>query len=151
MNITAEINRAARREWSEDEIVVGAPATHYVGSDSYAAIVVGVERFKTGARAGRIKAIIACNADVQEDGSLKPRPHVKWHFPEDGEPYTAPEYDRFLSKDYTRSNRRWNEALGQFVTEEETYTRYCERSEGRVAWWSSLVVGYADDYRDPHF
>jgi hypothetical protein len=40
---------------------VGMPATFGIGSDSYAMTVVAIEYFKTGARAGQVKAVFAAD------------------------------------------------------------------------------------------
>jgi hypothetical protein len=40
----------------------GMPATYSIGSDSYAYMVVGVQRFKSGARQGKVRAIYAQDA-----------------------------------------------------------------------------------------
>lgn len=135
------------------EIKAGMPATHYVGSDSYAAVVVDVEYYKSGARKGEIKAIVACKADVSDSGELTPRPTMKWVGWDDekNEPITVPDYDRFLPR-----------VIGEcsFHNEPSAYchdcktagrVRYETRFEGKVARWSRLVVGYARDYRDPSF
>jgi hypothetical protein len=45
----------------------GQPATHCIGSDSYAFIVERVERFKSGARAGQVSAVIAEPAEYIGD------------------------------------------------------------------------------------
>lgn len=119
-----------RNVYGLDEIVVGMPATHYVGSDSYACVVTRVERFKSGAKQGQIKAVEACK--VGHDG--QPR-------------YSHP--DRFLPRAVQRNRRRLTDEgwIEDTWTEQVLYTRY----EGKVAWWSSLIVGYATDHRDPHF
>lgn len=122
-----------RRPWADHEIVEGAPATHYVGTDSYASVVVKVERYKTGPKAGLVKAVYSCPAEVGEDGNLVPRPSTRWEVADSGKPFRTPDYDRFLR------------------TERRGVARYCARSEGRIAFWNQLVVGYAEDYRDPHF
>jgi hypothetical protein len=47
----------------------GMPATKGIGSDSYAYMVTSVERFKTGANAGKVKAVTAERAELM-DGLL---------------------------------------------------------------------------------
>lgn len=137
------------------EIKAGMPATHYVGSDSYAAVVVDVEYFKSGARKGEIKAIVACKADVSDSGELTPRPYMKWvgWDADKNEPVSAPEYDRFLPRvigacDF-HSAGKVSECCHHCKVAGQV--RYESRFEGKVAYWSSLVVGYARDYRDPSF
>ena len=45
------------RPFTADEITVGAPATFYIGSDSYATTVTNIVRFKSGNRKGQIKEL----------------------------------------------------------------------------------------------
>jgi hypothetical protein len=131
-------------------IAPGAKATHYVGSDSYASVVKDVERFKSGARKGQIKAIVACHIDLAEDGTFTERPHMEWV--KEGDDFVpVPKYDRFLPVVQgpcpycsTPSSICWHCNHAGDVG-------YFERSSGRVAYWSKLVVGEAVDYRDPHF
>lgn len=47
-----------------EDVKVGMPATYYIGSDSYATEVEGVIRFKTGSRAGQVKAVVARNEGI---------------------------------------------------------------------------------------
>lgn len=42
-----------------ESVEVGTPATFKIGGDRYATEVTAVERFKTGARAGQVKAVEA--------------------------------------------------------------------------------------------
>jgi hypothetical protein len=133
------------------EIAPGMIATHSVGSDSYAVIVSGIERFKSGARKGQIKAITTVNAEQGENGEWIAKPHTRMMGWIDGEPIMEEQHDRFLPR-----------VIGPCTMHKETErychyckiageTRYNERCEGKVAYWSSLVVGYARDYRDPSF
>lgn len=109
--IVKEINvaDAPRRRWEDSEIVEGAPATYYIGSDSYGETVSDVLRFKSGARKGQIKEI-----HIREDA---------WS----GPTVFRPEVD---------SNGK---------------THYLLVTGGRKAWYGELVVGFRQDYRDPHF
>jgi hypothetical protein len=108
-----------------EDIEVGMPATHFVGSDSYAVEVYDVERFKSGAKAGQVKAVIT--GSRREDGTWQQKQTYV-----DGEFVLVDDTDRFLPvKDQPE--------------------RLCTRTEGKVAWWSSLAVGYAKDYRDPSY
>lgn len=80
-------------------ILIGMPATYYVGSDSYAVVVTGVNYFKSGDRAGLIKSV-----EINRFGKTETfRP-------------------RFYSSGIT-----WK---GEY---------------------SSLGLGYAKEYLDPHF
>lgn len=135
------------------EIKAGMPATHYVGSDSYAAVVVDVEYFKSGARKGEIKAIVACKADVSDSGELTARPLMKWvgWDADKNEPVSAPEYDRFLPRVIGECNFHSKAHELCHHCKVAGQVRYESRFEGKVAYWSSLVVGYARDYRDPSF
>lgn len=55
----------------------GMPATYSIGSDSYAYMVVGVQRFKSGQRQGKVRAIYAQSAKyvdgvlVSDEGSIE--------------------------------------------------------------------------------
>ena len=49
--------------WKYAEIVPGAPATNWVGTDSYATEIVDVVRFKSGSRAGQIRYITVTSWD----------------------------------------------------------------------------------------
>lgn len=42
-----------------NDIEVGMPATHYVGSDRYGCVVTRVDKFTTGAKRGQVKAVWA--------------------------------------------------------------------------------------------
>jgi len=42
-----------------NEATVGMPATYCIGSDRYATAVTEIFHFKTGAKAGQVKAILA--------------------------------------------------------------------------------------------
>lgn len=131
-----------------DDIQPGVPATEYVGSDSFACVVVHVERFKSGKRKGEIKAVEACW--VNEDGT--PRPHLTWEFPEDGgEPTSRPKYDRFLPVVRKVREQVWPEGAEWPTTVEVDEIRFYARSNGKVAWWNGLSIGYAIDYRDPSY
>lgn len=45
---------------------VGMPASFGIGGDSYAMEIVGVEYFKTGAKAGQIKSVLAAASGDRE-------------------------------------------------------------------------------------
>lgn len=109
-----------------DEITVGMPATHYVGSDSYAVEVYAVERFKSGPLKGKVRAVIT--GSRYETGEWVQK---QVYNPEDGSFSLVDDTDRFLP--------------------DKNRDRLHTRCEGKTAWWSSLAVGYARDYRDPSF
>jgi hypothetical protein len=46
------------RPFTDEQIQVGDPATYFIGTDSYGCIVTEVSRFKSGARAGKIREIL---------------------------------------------------------------------------------------------
>lgn len=135
----------------DHEIAPGMVATHYVGSDSYAVIVSGVERFKSGVRKGQIKAITTVRAEQDENGEwiAKPRMQIMGWIGQ--EPIMEERHTRFLSR--TVGPCTYHDEPSRFCHSCSIAgeTCYNERSEGKVAYWSSLVVGYAHDYRDPSF
>ena len=108
------------------EVEVGNVATYYIGSDSYADIVTNVVRFKSGARAGQINYL----ETTHEVNGVKTRFHAK--------------EIRCTSSNCERSADVKNcvscdqKARGIF--------RYYSRS-----WTGEVAVGYAKEYRDPHF
>jgi len=104
------------------EIVAGLPATHHMVSDSYASVVTKVERFKTGARQGQIKAIESAHVD------------------RDGKPGFSTR--RHLSKVVTRE--QYNAETGQ----REQVRKIVYIGKGN-AYYDQLVVGWAVDHRDP--
>ena len=91
-------------------IQVGDPATHRVGSDRYASVVTEVEYFKSGKRAGQVKAVTARWAGRDFGG------------------------ERFLATEGRDGE-----------------IRFAKRSGNRIAWWNTLTIGEAIDYRDPSF
>ena len=133
------------------EIAPGMVGTHYVGSDSYAVIVSSVERFKSGARKGQIKAITTVNAEQGENGEWIANPRTKIMGWIGQEPIMEEQHTRFLSRIVgpCSYHKEPNAHCHNCAIAGET--RYNERSDGKVAYWSSLVVGYARDYRDPSF
>lgn len=46
---------------------IGMPASYGIGSDSYAMTVVAIDYFKTGAKAGAVKAIYAAHEDHEAE------------------------------------------------------------------------------------
>jgi hypothetical protein len=148
---TSEDHRQARRSAM---YVPGEPATLYVGSDSYAMLVVAVDRYKSGAKKGQVSAIHAIHRNY--DGSV--RPEVEWDFTGEQPTYT------YGVETFTRRERRgpatcWqhrpDRMPSQFDTDpadcfpcwEQQQPRFVEKGND----YGSLVVGYAQDYRDPHF
>ena len=141
-----------------DDIKPGDLATHYVGSDSYACMVVEVERFKSGKRKGQIKAISTVNVDLDDDGTVIPRPHsqsIIVDFSEDADgnpvPVFMPKFDRFLPTEVETTESYWSDETGWPERRKTTEIRFYGRCNGRIAYWSSLRVGYAHEHRDPHF
>ena len=134
----------------DHEITAGMIATHYCGTDSYVNIVTGVERYKSGARKGLIKAIIAAPARKNENDEWVPGMRLQW---------SSDENSHVMEQD----NRRYLPTMNADCTwhttpqshchtcREAGKARYLARSDGRVAWWSELKVGYGIDHRDPHF
>jgi len=134
-----------------NEITPGMVATHYVGSDSYAVIVSGVERFKSGARKGQIKAITTVNAEEGENGEWIAKPHTRIMGWIGQEPIMQEEHDRFLPRVIGPCHYHSEPSRFCHSCKSAGEIRYNERCDGKVAYWSSLVVGYARDYRDPSF
>lgn len=127
-----------------DQVEVGMPATHYVGSDSYAVTVYAVERFTTGKRKGQVKAIVT--GHLMEDGAWGQR--TEW----DGTDFVLCDAtERFLPR--VVGPCRYHTEPREFCYDcnRAGETRFNTRYEGKVAYWSSLVVGYARDHRDPSF
>jgi len=146
-----EQRQAARRNASYEP---GAPATLYIGSDSYAMLIVAVDRYKSGAKKGQVSAIHAIHRNY--DGSV--RPEVEWDFTGEQPTYV------YGVETFTRRERRgpatcWqhrpDRTPSQFDTDpadcfpcwEQQQPRFVEKGND----YGSLVVGYAKDYRDPHF
>lgn len=59
--------RNAAIDYLKQNPAVGMPATFGIGSDSYAMVVTDVIRFKTGAKTGQVKAVIAKNENENEE------------------------------------------------------------------------------------
>lgn len=135
----------------DSEIVPGMIGTHYVGSDSYAVIVSGVERFKSGARKGQIKAITTVKAAQGENGEWVAKPHTRVMGWINQEPVMVEQHDRFLPRVIGPCSYHNEPSAYCHSCKSAGEIRYNERSDGKVAYWSSLVVGYARDYRDPSF
>ena len=106
------------------EIRVSMPATHSVGSDSYAAVVTKVERFKSGARQGLIKSIES--AWVNHDGTVSTmtRTHVS----------------KVVNRQRYNAETRQHEAVREII--------YIGKGN---AYYDRLVVGWAENYRDPSY
>jgi len=145
---TWEEKRQARRNAM---YVPGEPATMCIGSDSYAMLVVAVDRFKTGAKKGQVKAVHAVHRT--HDGI---RPEMVWDYSGDQpiytlavETYTRRESRRGPCWRHSGARTAWlddNEA-DCFTCWDNRQPRFIEKGSD----YCSLVVGYAEDYRDPHF
>lgn len=135
--------------------IPGEPATLYVGSDSYRMLVVAVDRYKSGAKRGQVKAIHAVH--LNHDNT--PRPSVEWDFTDDQPTYTygVDTYTRreprtaglkcWLHEDRHNAPPRNPADPDCYSCWSRSHPRFVERGGDHCA----LVVGYADDYRDPHF
>lgn len=151
LDLDTDGRRAA--QWAAMHIP-GEPATHYIGSDSYRMLVVAVDRYKSGAKRGQVKAIHAVH--LNHDNT--PRPSVVWAFTGDQPTYT------YGVDTYTRreprgtgpcyAHARPRVETWDVIPQDECFNcwhneqpRYVERGGDH----GTLVVGYADDYRDPHF
>ena len=134
----------------DHEIAVGMIATHYCGSDSYINIVTGVERYKSGARKGQIKAIVAAPARKDENGEWRPGMRLQWSSDENASVMEQDDH-RYLATPNKECSQHTTADHHCYACKEAGKVRYLSRSEGKVAWWSRLVVGYGRDYRDPSF
>lgn len=135
----------------------GEPATMSIGSDSYRMLVVGADRFQSGAKKGEVKAVHVVH--LMHDDTV--RPVIVWDFQNDPPTFTLG------VETYTRREPRapgtycWTHAErvgrpSKFTAQEIADCFSCwERSQPRFIEkgndYCSLVVGYAYDYRDPHF
>lgn len=145
------IDTTAARTIAEDhEITVGMIATYYCGTDSYIHIVTDVERYKSGARKGQIKAILAAPARKDENGEWAPGMRLQWSSDENA---SVLEQDNRRYLPTPNMECSWHTTADRYchTCKEAGKVRYLSRSEGKVAWWSELVVGYGRDYRDPSF
>lgn len=131
--VLAEAERIVRDSLYDDP-PVGTPASVGVGSDSYPAVVTDVVRFKTGARAGKVRAISVAHIDYDPDAVTDKR--------------ATGGYGKDFTVDVTHPSVK---PRGHA----ETYTR--RDKHGGVRWvregsdWQSVGLGVARDYRDPHF
>lgn len=153
--LTYEEVRAARRAAM---YIPGEPATMYIGSDSYRMLVIAVDRYKSGAKRGQVKAIHAVH--LNHDNT--PRPSVEWDYT----PMDAGDQPTYTYgvETYTRREPRWTgpcyahsrpiEQQRDLIPRDECFNcweaeqpRFVEKGQD----YCTLVVGYAEDYRDPHF
>jgi hypothetical protein len=109
------------------EVKVGNIATYYIGSDSYADIVTNVVRFKSGARAGQINYI----ETTHKVNGVKTRFHAK----------ERPCY----SSTHEKTESKPEQCVNCNQHQRGIYD-YVSRS-----WGGHVQVGYAKEYRDPHF
>lgn len=100
---------------------VGMGATYAVGSDRYAATIVEVLTFKSGARKGQIRGVV-----VQDDNAI-----LTGGSEQDGSATYRYEADPTAA----RETYLWNAAQGRFMR--HGYTR--------------LGLGHRSFYRDPSF
>jgi len=146
-----EQRQAARRNASYEP---GAPATLCVGSDSYAMMIVDVSRFRSGSKRGEVREIYAVHHNY--DGT--PRPEMIWDYSGEQPTYTygVETFTRRESRgpDRCRVHRPdWaptpfdTDPADCYVCWEMQQPRFVRKGSEHL----SLVVGYACDYRDPHF
>jgi len=133
---TAVIAEAERivRDALYDDPIVGAPASIGVGSDSYPAVVTDVVRYKTGAKAGKVRKILVAQVNY-EPAAVTARRETGGYGHDHTIDVTHPSVTVRDKRAYTRRDRfggvRWvREGGGDY---------------DRVA------LGEARDYRDPHF
>lgn len=112
-----------------EDVTVGMPATITVGSDRYAARIVEVERYKTGAKAGQVKAVTAAFTD--DDGNALECERYD---------HKTGEFERTLDTDRFLVTQTYDGSL-----------RLVGRCEGKAAWWRSLTVGVVRPYFDLGF
>ncbi len=149
---TTEQRQHARRT---SQYVPGEPATMSIGSDSYAMMIVAVDRYKSGPHLGEVKAIHAVHRNY--DGSI--RPEVEWDWTGDEPTYT------YGVQTFTRRDRRNSSSTCWRHRPDAPVSRFDDDSADCYSCWEqsqprfiekgndycSLIVGYAHDYRDPHF
>lgn len=129
---------ATYRQIADKDIQVGDLATFSVGSDSYAEVVTEVVRFKTGKRAGQIKYIKVSRQD--ENFLAYPvvcRSHADAPRLTNDDPYVVEGKIYFAKPVCPQCWLAAHNAI-DFRPNAETY-------------YMSVAVGYAKDYRDPHF
>lgn len=131
--VLAEAERIVR-DALYDEPAPGVAASIHVGSDSYAAVVTDVVRYKSGARKGKVRAIRVAHVEYDNRAVIERRAtggYGKDFTVDVGHPSVKP---RGEPATYTRRDKydsvRW-------VREGST--------------WESVSLGTARDYRDPHF
>ena len=134
--------RLAEREgemesWKEiSEVQVGDLATESVGSDSYGRVVVRVDRFKTGKRAGEVKYVWVDRLDgLKRDFTL-------------------------IISDKNDELVQVGDGAKRFYASQVKVCRHiksCECNKGYDVvlegngWWNHLNIGRAIDYSDPSF
>jgi hypothetical protein len=110
-----------------ESVQVGMPATFSVGTDSYGTEVAEVVRFKSGARAGLIKYITVKSQTINYGYGPEP---IKFY----AQPISSKCHDNYSET-----------CLDCYQMELGVYRFVSNKTTGRV------MVGYAKDYRDPHF
>lgn len=115
-----------RTRFADADIIEGAPATLYSGPSNYAAVVVSVERFKSGTRKGQVKAIETSSVDTEG------RP--TWRLIRKYLAYISPNCDQH--------------------TEPSIYCGTCKTAGSlyfaqNAKRYSTLIVGHADTYYAP--
>lgn len=125
------------RQIADKDIQVGDVATYYVGSDSYSEQVTEVVRFKEGKRAGQIKYIKLSRKDEKYLAYAKTCSSHKTPQITNDDPFTA-NGKIYFAKPACPSC--WLAVNGAVVFRPNA-----------DAYWCSIIVGYAKDYRDPSF
>lgn len=105
-------------------IEIGMGASYGIGSDSYPYFVVGVNRFKSGAKKGQVKEVLAQSAKYREGF------HGEWLNAVVGDEKFEINENAKVEVFSVRKNN-------YLIAEGEQYGR--------------LSVGQCRDYRDPHF
>lgn len=104
------------------EIQIGAGANYKIGSDYYAEEVIAVEYYKTGKRAGQVKAVVTR------------RPKVNWDYGQD-----------FGVYDQSAFTPNPDGAISRFTMRNDGMLRPEGSDYGR------LSIGRYEEYRDPSF
>lgn len=150
---TTEQRQHARRT---AQYVPGEPVTMSIGSDSYAMMIVAVDRYKSGAKKGEVSAIHAVLRNY--DGSIRPEVEWDWSGDEPTYVYGVQTFTRRESRTPAATcwRHRPDAPVSRFGDDDSADCYSCwERSQPRFIEkgndYCSLIVGYAAEYRDPHF
>jgi hypothetical protein len=126
----------AKQEIEERKAIVNAVkvgdfGTQYVGSDRYAVYVVGVKRYKSGAKAGEVKEIEVVGVKAKQDAVVGATGGYGWNI-EGAENFEVP-----VGK---------GEGDGQVFTVRDNYKIVMKGQH-----YGAIGFREVREYRDPHF